>query len=295
MLLRSYLFAPGANDRILAKVVDAGADAAVLDLEDAVAASEKDAARAKVAALLEARGADAPCSLHVRVNRDAEGYSEADLAAVVVPGVTGIRLPKCEDPAAIAAAGELIGRREQAAGIAEGTVRLYATVESAVGLHRLVDFGAASPRLARCTFGSVDFLADLGARDREGRLVAHARLELVLRSRVAGLGPPIDGVHTDVADVAGVRAAAERARDLGMFGKSVIHPSHIAVVNTAFTPSEEEVAWATRVTEAFAAAEAEGNAAITVDGEFVDPAVVARARGVLALSDDESHPREDTP
>lgn len=284
-LHRSYLYAPGSDPRVMRKALTAGADAVVLDLEDAVAPDAKDTARAEVAALL-AEVVDEPpddTHVHVRINRDGDGYLEADLDAVVVPGLDGLRLPKAETPEAVAEVAARVGELERARGLDPGHVRLYPTVESALGAVSVAALVSASPRVARAAIGTTDLLADLGASGDDDLATLHVRSELVLRSRVAGVGPPIDSVHTDLADDDGLLAAARRARALGFHGKSVIHPRQLARVHEVFTPTDAEVAEAERVVAALAAAERDQRGAVQVDGRFVDAAVVARARAVLAM------------
>lgn len=283
--LRTYLYAPGSSPRVLAKVLDAGADAVILDLEDAVAGGHKAAARAAVAALVAERAAGAPCEVHVRVNRSAHGYDDEDLRAVVAPGLTGVRLPKAEQPDEVRDCDELLSALEQAAGMAAGSVALYPTVESAAGVLCAGDLAGASARVSRLGLGALDLLADLGARGPgDGPATLFARSSLVLASRAAGIGAPVDGVHPDLEDLDGLRRAAIWARDLGFFGKSALHPRQLPVIAEVFTPTAEEVERARRVVAAAESAEREGRAALVVDGGFVDPPVVLRARDVLALS-----------
>jgi citrate lyase subunit beta / citryl-CoA lyase len=281
-LLRSYLFGPGSSDRILARILDAGADAVVLDLEDAVAPSRKDEARRKVATLIAERASDAPCQVHVRINRDGAGWSETDLRTVVAPGLTAVRLPKCEDADEVRRVDDVLAGLEDAAGMGTGSVGLYPALESARGLTIVAEVAAASRRVRRFTFGSADYVADLGARHLDNELGSYTRARLLVASRAAGIGAPVDGVHTDIEDLAGVEAAALQARDLGFSGKSVIHPKHVPVINRVFSPTADEVAWAQAIVDGSASAEARGIAATVVDGEFVDAAIVARAQGILA-------------
>jgi citrate lyase subunit beta / citryl-CoA lyase len=284
-LLRSYLYAPGSSPRLMDKALDAGADAIIYDLEDAVAPREKTAARDTVAAMISGPAVSARCEVHVRVNRAGDGYDLDDVRAVVAPGLRGLRLPKAEDAEAVRAVADLLDELEGAAGMEPGTVALYPIVESAAGVWAAESL-ARAPRIARLAFGATDFLADIGGRgEGHGEATLHARSHLVLASRVAGVGRPVDSVHTRLDDEDGLRASAERARNLGFFGKSVIHPAQIAVIHDVFTPTEEEVAAAQRLVDAAEAAAAEGRAAIAVGGEFVDPAVVARARAVLGLAE----------
>ena len=283
-LHRSYLYAPGSAPRVMHKALMSGADAVVLDLEDAVAPAAKDLARADVAKLLdELDPAATAADVHVRINRDGEGYSERDLESVVVPGLDGLRLPKAETAEAIAHVAARIDQLERDRGLAAGRIRLYPILESALGAVQLAELTTASPRTARFSFGAADLLADLGAFGDDDLATLTIRSELIVRSRVAGIGPPIDSVFTNLDDLEGLRSSAGRARALGFVGKSIIHPRQLAVVRDVFTPSDEAIAHAERIIATFDAAERDGRGADAVGGEFVDAATVARARAVLSM------------
>ena len=282
--IRSYLYAPGSRPDVMEKALTAGADAVILDLEDAVAPSAKEAARREVAALIARSGTRQGFELHVRVNRGPEGPDRDDLGAVTLPGLTGIRVPKAGAAGDLHALAGWLDELEERAGIAQGTVRVYPTIESAAAVLAAREL-AAAPRVARLAFGATDFLADIGApgtADGPGTLAA--RGALVLESRAAGIAAPVDSVHTDLNDVEGLVRGARLAREIGFFGKSIIHPRQIAPVHEVFTPSADDVAAARRVVARAARAAQHGVAASAVDGEFVDPAVVARARRVLEIS-----------
>lgn len=282
-LHRSYLYAPGSDARVVAKALAAGADAVIIDLEDAVAPGAEDAARAVVAEVVAGPALDAPGSVHVRVDRGPDGsYLVADLEAAVGPGLDAIRLPKVEDPAAVAAVDATLTRLEAERGLPAGRIGLYLTFESALGVVQATELLLASPRVVRAAIGTSDLLADLGAAGDDDLATLHVRSELVLRSRACRVGPPIDSVHTDLADVAGLEAAARRARTLGFHGKSVIHPRQLAAVHAAFTPTAAELAHADRVVAAADEAARHGAGGVALDGDFVDAAVVARARALLA-------------
>lgn len=301
-LHRSYLYAPGSDDRLLRKAYAAGADAVIADLEDAVAPARRAEAGGTVAAFLDEVAATptssgdpdgAPTStpdahirvpdVHVRVARDGDGYDLGAVDAVVRPGLDGLRLPKVEDAAAVRDLAEVLDRLERDRDLPAGRIGLYPTVESARGAWVIADVLAASPRVVRAGIGTTDLLADLGASGDDDLATLHVRSQLVLASRVVGVGPPIDSVHTDLADVDGLERGARRARALGFVGKSVIHPRQLDVVHAVFTPSDDEVARAERVLAAAAAADASGSGTAVVDGAFVDAAVVARAQATLAL------------
>lgn len=282
-LHRSYLYAPGSNPGIVAKALTAGADAVVLDLEDAVAPAEKAEARRQVAwALGNERSSS---DLHVRINRTPQGFDLDDVRAVVQPGLQALRLPKVETRAHLRGLDEMLIRQEDAAGMPTGSVALYPTVESAVGAVRLAEVVQASARVARVAFGAADFLADIGAIGDDDLATVHVRSNLVLTSRAAGIGPPIDSVHTRLDDLDGLRDACLRARALGFFGKSVIHPSQLPVVHQAFTPNAGQLNWAREVVRALDEANRRGHGAVAVDGEFIDAAVVERAKALLAIGE----------
>ena len=280
-LHRSYLYAPGTDARVMGKALAAGADAVVLDLEDAVPRAEKGAARRTVAALL--AGADAPSDVHVRINRTPDGFDHDDAAAVVCPRLRALRLPKTEAADHVRDLDAALVSLEDAAGMPHGTVRLYPTLESARGVVALQEILGASARIERVAFGATDFLADIAASGDDDLATLHARSTVVLTSRAAGVGPPVDSVHTDLGDDEGLRQEALRARSLGFFGKSIIHPRQIPVVHAVFTPTADDIAWAERVVAALHAADVGGRGAVVVEGTFVDAAVAARARAVLAL------------
>ena len=274
------------------RAIVAGADAVVLDLEDAVANAVKGDARVEVAALLEERvvegqvlseaRTDAP-DIHVRVNRQGPAYDPRDLDAIVRPGLQAIRLPKAESPEAIVAVANALAERERAAGLPVGSIGLYPTIESAAGAVRIAELAVASQRVVRFALGTADLLADLGAHGDDDLATLHIRSQLVLHSRAAGIGPPVDSVFTNLDDPGGLRRQAVRARALGFHGKSVIHPRQLGPVHEVFTPSEDDVAHAERVLAALDGADADHRGAIAVDGTFVDTAVARRARAVLRL------------
>jgi citrate lyase subunit beta/citryl-CoA lyase len=259
---RSYLFAPGHNAKLLGRVFEAGADAVMLDLEDAVPPDAKDTARAMVAEAL----ADHPA--WVRVNAARTEWCEADLAAVGERAF-GIRVPKCES------ADDVGWVAERAPG-----KPIICAVESARGVLAAAEI-AAAPGVRHLAMGGVDLQRDLNAGN--GNLqTLYVRSHLVVVSRAAGLEPPIDSVYPRLDDEAGLREQTEFARSIGFFGKSAIHPRQLPVLHEVFTPSEQEVDWAREVVAAF---EAAGGAALRLPGgEFVDLPVAQRARRLLELA-----------
>ncbi len=268
---RSLLFTPGNHPRKLEKVFAAGADVAILDLEDAVAVSEKPAARTPVINALKAVRA---CLGYVRVNAaDTEFYAD-DLAAVTGPWLDGIMLPKVETAAQLVSADNEIKAYEAKQGMAPGAVDLLPIVETAKGLDAVSGIAASGSRVRRLSFGAVDFAKDLNMR------LSLDEWELT-PARAAGLDAPLDSVWVHYRDTEGLVKSAERVRDMGFQGKMCIHPDQVAPVNDAFTPGDDEVAQAETIVAAFEAAEAEGSASIQIDGFFVDYPVVEQARRTL--------------
>lgn len=258
-LPRSWLFAPGHDEKLLGKVFDVGADAVLLDLEDAVPTALKDRARVMVAEV----AASKRC--WVRVNRAQTEECERDLAAIA-GSVSGIRIPKVESAA------EVGWVAERAPGI-----HLDCTVESARGVLMALEI-ASAPACTLLSFGALDLAADLGSSAGEQETL-YARSHLVVAARSAGKPRPSDGVHPQLDDDEGLRKEAEAAKRLGFFGKSAIHPRQVPIIHDVFTPTPDELAWAKQVLRAF---EQSGGAATkTASGEFVDKPVAERAKQLL--------------
>jgi citrate lyase subunit beta/citryl-CoA lyase len=280
--IRSYLYAPGSNPGVMDKALATGADAVILDLEDSVTPADKLAAREQVATAIARAGAAERGELHVRINRRPDGADLDDLAAVTVPGLTGVRLPKIGSADEVRAVATALDGLERSAGMAPGTVLLYLSIETAAAALAAAEL-ADAPRVARLVFGATDFLADIASPSAtDGPATVVARGMLVLASRAAGIGAPVDCVHTALDDEEGLRRGARSARELGFFGKSVIHPRQIAAVHAVFTPSGAELADARRV---LAHVAAHGDGASVLDGQMIDAAVVARARRLVAMTD----------
>ena len=277
--LRSFLFAPGNHARRVEKALSLDADAVILDLEDAVATAEKRATRdAVTAALARPRRA----LLYVRVNAVDTEFCYGDLAATVRPGLDGVILPKVESAAGLATADWLIAQLEREQGLAPRAIDLVPIIETARGLNQIDAILSAGTRVKRIAFGAGDFTLDVNMAWSRGEAeLAYARAKIVTASRAAGIEAPFDTVWVDLADEEGLEASARTALGFGFQGKMCIHPNQIAVVNRVFTPSEPEVAFAERVVAAFARAEAEGSAAIQLDGKFIDYPILYRAQRVL--------------
>ncbi len=282
ILHRSYLFVPGNHPRKLAKVFEAGADAVMLDLEDAVAASEKIVTRAVVA---EALRNPRPCRAYVRVNALDTGLTFGDLEAVIGPGLDGIVLPKVERAADIQMVDWVMTEFEKKHSLPEGAIDLMPILETGPGIAAARDIAAAGGRLKRLSFGAGDYTRDMGMDwTRDEAECAHARAEIVLASRVAGLEAPVDTVWIELQDQDGLAASTTRIKAMGFQGKLCIHPGQLAPVHAVFTPDAAAVARAEKIIAAFEKAEADGSASIQVDGYFVDYPIVEKARHTLAIA-----------
>lgn len=286
--IRSWLYVPGDRMDRVEKALTLGADAVIVDLEDAVAPERKDLARRNAAAAVAANaGRDGP-ALFVRLGGVATADSDAEIGMLVRAGLAGLRLPKCEDSAAVARACRLVGEAESAAGLPDGSVAVVCGIESARGLMSAYDIASADPHVLALAFGATDLARDLALEPGpEGVETLYARSSLVVASRAAGIRAPIESVQTDVADLDLLASTTRASRSLGFFGRSVIHPSQIAVVNRVFTPDASEVARAREVLETAERAAGRGyGAALTATGELVDAAVVRRAQDLLRLARD---------
>lgn len=278
-LLRSFLFVPGHHARRIAKAFDSAADAVIIDLEDAVPAAEKQAARANAAAALADRGAAAA---FVRVNGATDPGCLDDLLEVVRPGLAGIVVPKAEATAQLQALDWAIGQAEARQGLPPGTVEMVPLIESARGVEDSGALAASAARIRRLTYGVADYSLDLGLQpDPQEAGLAYLRARLVHASRACGLEAPVDSVVVEIRDPQRLRESASRARMMGFGGKLCLHPDQVPVVNEVFGPTAEELAQARAVVAAYDEARARGEAAVTVQGSFVDAPVAERARKLL--------------
>ena len=284
MPVRTYLFAPANHPRRVEKSFLVGADAVILDLEDAVSIAEKAGSRDKAATALQAPRA---VRGYVRVNAMETPFCYGDLVAVIQPGVDGIILPKLETGAALLAIDWVVAQLERERGLPTGGIDIIPIIETARGVRNLDDILRPGSRVRRVAFGAGDYSLDLGVTwSREERECQHARDLIVTASRAHGLEAPIDSVFPRLDDSDGLLASAQSAAAIGFGGKMCIHPKQIDPVNEVFTPSAAEVEFARKIVAGFAQADAAGNAAIQIDGKFIDYPVFHRAQRVLALMDD---------
>ncbi|HUY45542.1 MAG TPA: CoA ester lyase [Streptosporangiaceae bacterium] len=260
---RTLLFVPGNRPERFSKAVASGADLVIVDLEDAVPAGDKVAARQATVAWLAAGNACA-----VRVNARGTDWHEDDVAALVGHGCVVV-VPKAEEAGAL----DQLGSRLTPAAC------LMALVETAKGVLATAAI-ASVPAVRRLAFGSFDLAAELGVAPDDPLAMASSRGALALASAAAGIVPPVDGVSDDVADSDTLRRDVDHARRLGFSGKLCIHPRQVAVVHQALRPSDVEVAWAQAVVQGAGP----GGGVAVVAGRMVDRPVVRRAHRILAAA-----------
>src|SRR5574341_326983 len=278
---RSRLYLPGNEPKYFLNASLHKPDGIILDLEDGVAPSEKDAARWLVRNAL--RAVDfGHCERMVRINQGDRGF--ADLDVVVPQNVHVILIPKVESAEQVQAVDARAEKVRQAAGL-ESPCFLMPIIESALGCFNALAIAAASPNIVALTIGLEDYTADLGAqRTPEGRESFWARQVVINAARAAGV-TPIDTVFSDFSDMEGLRQAVLEAKAFGFEGKGCIHPRQIPVVHEAFAPSSEEVEKAKRIVLAFQDAERRGLGVVALGSKMVDPPVVKRALRTVRMAE----------
>jgi len=279
-LRRSRLYLPGNDPKFAINAGLHDPDGVILDLEDSVAPTEKDAARILVRNTL--RCVDFYGSeTMVRINQLPLGLE--DLEAVIPEGVHVILIPKCESAEQVIAVEERINDIRNRCG-RESPVFLMPIIESAAGAFKALEIATASPSLVGLTIGLEDYTADIGTqRTAEGRESFWARCQVVNAARAAGI-QPIDTVFSDVSDEEGLRLSVLEAKSLGFEGKGLIHPRQIRPTHDAFAPTQEEYARAKRIVDAFEDAKARGLGVVSLGSKMIDAPVVKRAQDTLRMA-----------
>ena len=267
---RSWLFVPATRPDRFAKGATSGADRVILDLEDAVAPSEKVEARRNLARAV----IPGEVPVYVRVNSALTPWFEDDLAVAATLAIRGILLPKADSAAHV----------ERAARAIPNEFAIVPIIETAIGFWNVLDV-ARAPRVERLVFGGLDFSLDTGMQDEDGAF-DYVRSRIVIASRVAGIAPPIDYVTLAIDDQELLQRHTARSWHFGFGGKLCIHPKQIPVTNDAFRPSDDEVAWARSILREQAARPED--AVFAHRGELVDRPVLERARQIVAAADQAS-------
>ncbi len=290
MQQRSWLFVPGDSAKKLAKAADTGADVIIVDLEDSVAASNKAAARDLSCAWLTEQRRTAQFGRWVRINALDTPFWRDDLAGVMPGAPNGIMLPKSAGPESIQTLAAELYEQEQRCGLPTGSTRILALVsETAEAAISIPSYASVHlPRLHGLVWGGEDLSAAIGASrkyDAAGRWTdafRFVRVQTLLTAHAKGV-LPLDTLHADFADTAGLKRIAEEARADGFGGMLAIHPAQVPVINAAFSPSEEELAHARAVIAAFAAQPQAGT--LQIDGKMIDRPHLVLAERLLGNAD----------
>ena len=276
---RSVLYMPGSNPRALDKGRSLPCDGIVMDLEDAVAPEAKQTARDAIAEAL-AQGDYGAREILIRVNGLDTPWGHDDLVFAAGQPVHGVILSKVESGGTVRQAESLLERN----GAPEG-MGLWCMVETPRGVLAAQEIASSTPRMAGLMLGTNDLAKDLHCLHTPDRMPMMTSFGLcLLAARAYGLAI-LDGVHADLNDDDGFAAVCRQGRELGFDGKTLIHPKTIAAANAAFSPREEDIAWARKIAEAHAAAMAEGKGVLQVDGKLVEGLHVAEAQRLVAMAD----------
>ena len=282
-LIRSWMFVPGHRQRMIDKAFGLNADAIMLDIEDGVAPNEKDAARKNIADSLGREKAPGSPARYVRINAIGHARMEADLEAVVRPGLEGLVCPKVDSPDEVRKVASILDDNEPKNRLEEGSVKLLIAIESPRGLLNAAAIAAASERIVGVIFGAEDFGREIGlpaVREGEARDLIYARSAIVIAAAAAHV-QPVDGVWVDLNDSEGLLGFAKQSRQLGFSGMSCIHPSQVDAINTVFSPTAEEIEYCRKVLQAFDEANARGDGSIAFGGQLIDRPIVERARRTI--------------
>jgi citrate lyase subunit beta/citryl-CoA lyase len=282
-LIRSWMFVPGHRQRMIDKALGLNADAIMLDIEDGVAPNEKDAARKNIAESLGREKTPGSPARYVRINAIGHARMDADLEAVVRPGLEGLVCPKVDSPDEVRKVDGILNDREPKMKMEKGGVKLLIAIENPKGLLNAPAIAAASPRNVGIIFGTEDYGREIGlptVREGEARDLIYARSAIVVAAASAHV-QAVDGVWVDLNDSAGLLDFAKQARQLGFSGMSCIHPSQVDAINTVFSPTAEEIDYCQKVLQAFEEANARGDGSIAFGGQLIDRPIVERARRAI--------------
>jgi citrate lyase subunit beta/citryl-CoA lyase len=285
-LIRSWMFVPGHRQRMIDKAFGLNTDAIMLDIEDGVAPNEKDTARKNIAESLGREKTPGSPARYVRMNAIGHARMDADLAAVLRPGLEGLVCPKVDTPDEVRKVDRILNEREPKLKMERGSIKLLIAIESPRGLINAPAIAAASPRIVGLMFGAEDFGREIGlptVREAEARDLVYARSAMVVAAAAAHV-QAVDGVWVDLNDSQGLLGFAKQSRRLGFSGMSLIHPSQIDAINTVFSPTPEEIDYSQQVLRAFEAAQARGDGSIAFGGQLIDRPIVERARRTIELA-----------
>jgi citrate lyase subunit beta/citryl-CoA lyase len=285
-LIRSWMFVPGHRQRMIDKAFGLNADAIMLDIEDGVAPNEKDAARKNIAESLGREKAPGSPARYVRINAIGHARMDADLEAVIRPGLEGLVCPKVDTPDEVRKIDAILNDQEPKNNLKKGSVKLLIAIESPRGLLNAPAIAASSPLVAGLLFGAEDFGREIGlptVREGEARDLIYARSSIVIAAASSHV-QAVDGVWVDLNDSQGLSGFARQSRQLGFSGMSCIHPSQVDAINTTFSPTAEEIDYCQKVLQAFEEANARGDGSIAFGGQLIDRPIVERARRTIEMA-----------
>lgn len=272
---RTMLFVPGNDPGKLLNAGIYGADSIVFDLEDAVSVYEKDAARDLVKNALKYN--DYGCEVGVRINHISTPFGHDDLYEIMKARPNFVRVPKSEEVNDIVTVDEILTKLEKKYGYEHGEVKIVLTIETALGIINSFNLAKASKRVVAIGLGAEDLAADLEAeRSKTGREILFSRSQLLLSARAAKV-QAIDNVYANVTDEEGFIADTILGKELGFGGKSVIHPSQVAIVHGIYTPTSAQVAKAEQIIAAYNEALTNKSGVVALNGKMIDGPVVTRA------------------
>ena len=279
--MRSKLFVPASRPELFAKALSGPADALSFDLEDAVDESRKESARRELAKFLQSLPANTGKTIIVRVNGVGTRHFEADLEAIVGPGLDIVNLPKPESADEVRECAHALSRIERLRGLQP--LSIMPNIESPKALRLAAEIATSSPRVVGLQAGWGDLIEPLDIERYDPATITALQLQIRIAAGEAGVWA-FDGAWAHIKDTEGLRREAQGARRLGYLGKSAIHPSQVAIINEVFRPTDEEIAHALKVVQAARDAAEQGIGAYTVNGRMVDAPFVRRAESILALA-----------
>ncbi|HEY7219684.1 MAG TPA: CoA ester lyase [Candidatus Binatia bacterium] len=284
--MRSWMFVPGHRQKMIDKALGLNADAIMLDIEDGVAPNEKDSARKNIAESLGRVKSPGTPARYVRINAIGHARMQADLEAVVRPGLEGLVCPKVDTADEVREVDGILSEKEPKNNLTKGSVKLLIAIESPRGLLNAPAIAAASSRIAGIIFGAEDFGREIGlptVRKGEARDLIYARSAIVTAAASAHV-QAVDGVWVDLNDAQGLLGFAKQSRQLGFTGMSCIHPSQVDAINATFSPTAEEIDYCQKVLQAFEEANARGDGSIAFGGQLIDRPIIERARRTIDMA-----------
>jgi citrate lyase subunit beta/citryl-CoA lyase len=280
---RTALYIPGNNPAMIQQGGVYGADSVLLDLEDSVAFSEKDAARILVRNMIKTINFY-NTEVTVRINHIDTPFGMTDLEYIVPVKPAAIRLPKMESKADVLRVIGIIEKIEAGHGIPSGKIKIHPMIETALGVQNAFEIAGAHPSVDAITIGGQDLTADMGiVKTKDNIGIDYARKAIVMAAKAYRIDA-LDSVFADVDDDEGLRAETEYAKKIGFTGKAVINPRQIEIIHEVFNPTEEEIRKAAKIVKAYRENLAKGIGVFALDGKMIDAPVVTRAQTVLNLA-----------